>query len=78
MEELNWLWWILFLGAIFFLGFSFGVKTILDDIGLESVLDEETRKIHKKSVALRGITYRYWTVTSLLVIAFGCYMLFLN
>ena len=76
MEELDWLWWILFLGAIFFLGFSYGVKIILDGIGLETVLDEETRKIHKEAVALRGIAYRYWTVTSLLVIAFSCYMLF--
>ena len=76
MEELNWLWWILFLGAIFLLGFTFGVRAILDNSGLETLLDEETRKIHQEAVALRGLNYRYWTVISLLVIAFSCYMLF--
>ena len=60
----------------FFWGFSYGVKIILDNSGLETLLDEEARKIHQEAVALRGINYRYWTVISLLIIAFSCYMLF--
>ena len=63
------------LGAIFLLDLHLG-KTILDNSGLETLLDEETRKIHQEAVALRGLNYRYWTVISLLVIAFSCYMLF--